>query len=269
MIQRLTLYSAPYAVKRQNYPYFSDGKYSDDARMEHEYNCFCYCETVRKKALPLGPQLPPAAAGMPAPKRKPADLPYTGNLAAPADGSKAEIAGTFVMDHRRFLEQYLLPQLQELCVGTQVIPLLPKMYVNEEGLPLFQARACIGGKPEAIDDNAGKSIKDVLPEGLPEKILATDPYYQFQSKQSRTYTWEKTLRARGSDTDNMVWENTKQGPLFVRRWTTSATTRVNVTWTEGDYKFKVSGNSQYNHWEGYNRFRDFGWGPWGGALWGR
>jgi hypothetical protein len=112
-------------ILTQVYPYRTDkfpngqngyGEYgAGGSFVEPDYNCLLYCEMVNSGHV-KHPWLPyfetRKIPGQP-------KLNWTSNFAQPSSDGEL-ITGTYAMDHRVWLEAFVLPQLQELCMGYQV-----------------------------------------------------------------------------------------------------------------------------------------------------
>jgi hypothetical protein len=232
----------PFDARMQGYPYISQKVYDryrsrdeqPTGEVDDPHNCLVICETVGSRALP-----------------KTQLLAFTGNLGAPAKSPGGRhLAGTFVLDHRIILRKHLLPRLQELCMGTMILPLRPRLWVDSNGAGRCQAVYVVGAVP--TDPAVVKTLKVVPPP------LANDSFYALQPEGERCYKWSKRYDAPGSETETYAYKESWRFPLY-RHWKTYSEQDVKVTWKAGDHKFRVAGNVLFHHWEAYSSREDFPW----------
>ncbi|GAB1312052.1 hypothetical protein MFIFM68171_02262 [Madurella fahalii] len=234
---------APTTLWLQGYPYFTEEEieeYKVPQRFPkgtpgREHNCLLYCETTNGRAKDSsGKLLPP-----PSFKR----LPFSGNLAwrgAP---------GHFVIDHRLFLDQHILPLLKGLTVATQVIPLWPDMSMND-GWPQFKPRFSFASDP--VDERDKQNLG-----GIPRGDAA-NPFFLLKPDGPARYKWSDTLHAPGSRSYVAEYPGAKNAP-FYRKYVIFSEMSVTLAWTPGDHRFRVEGRTLYDHWEAYFSNRDFPW----------
>ncbi|KAI0448400.1 hypothetical protein F5B21DRAFT_121905 [Xylaria acuta] len=248
----------PTSLVLQSYPYISNEDYEIAVKQNaapqgvlgDEWNCLTYCETCDGRKLP-GRRL----------------MRFSGNLAIPAGSSeqskglKEDVAGTFVMDRRLFFDKYLLPELQEFCLGSQIIPLRPKMYTDRS---LSGVEACIS-KPVIA---CGAIPSDLSPEERKKLLVAPpdlskDEYYAFKKTGPGPFSWvwNKKLSAPGSGQYiHYYGSGTPPGQPVYRKYVTESETWVTITRKPNESVLVVSGRNEYNHWEGYYSNSNFSWG---------
>jgi hypothetical protein len=236
---RFSLCLVPFAVRLQGYPYISKTTYDSYVsrgrdpigQINDPYNCLVFCETVGSRTLPNTHLLS-----------------FTGNLSMPADpASGKEVAGSFILDHRLFLLKHLLPYLQELCMGSLIVPLHPKLY----GDGVCEAVFCAGSAP--TDPSIVATLKFPAPPAL-----ANNPYYAFKNVGPRCYKWDQYLEAPGSGTETYAYRSSPKFPLY-RHWKTYSQQSVTVSWEEGGHELIVKGNTKFYHWEAYSSKSNFPW----------
>lgn len=236
----------------QNYPHFSEAEQEQFKPPNHfpegyqprGENCLLYCEKVRDRAMPYQKRLR-----------------YTGNLSEPGPHGAGGFDGSFIVDHRLFMEIHLLPLLKELCVAMQVIPLLPETGTKPDKKDIFRPRFAMGGEPALQED------KNKLPDSHVNRGNPKDAYFNFglvengktrDGKQKYKYEWKKTIRAPGSgsdsdENDGETHDYTEVRPYpFYRKWRLKSTYGVSVEWEPGTSVFVIRGSLTYDHYEAYN-----------------
>ncbi|KAF7919315.1 hypothetical protein EAE99_008617 [Botrytis elliptica] len=258
----------PYAVSLQAYPYFTTEdqvkQMNQDGTLQgkpgHDYNCILWCETVQQM---IDGQL--YHRRLPEPRK----INYSGNLAeAPTPNSSVDVEktgmpGTFILDHRLFLEQRILKPLQELCVATNLIPMRPKLWVSN-GTQMFTSRLAIGVDPDPaeIADSGNEWRGSLYPEDVPKQDPASE-WFQFKPDGPNRYKWEKTIHAPGSEDVTHTFRSCSGAPVW-RRWKINSTNSVVVSWESGGDTFHVKGSTSYDHWEAWSgQTSKFMWGSYG------
>ncbi|GAB1312347.1 hypothetical protein MFIFM68171_02557 [Madurella fahalii] len=224
----------PLFVYNQVYPYRSAehpegstgiGNHPDGKPKEGNYNGLAYCETVDCNWVLDPLTAKPVVRPLPAAKK----LIHTGNLTLPASNGQPEILGSFVMDHRVFLEMFLLPQLQELCQATQLHVGTPS-YVVMANQRAFRPSYALG------TELAGNPPR-----------AANDSWFKLERQDFGWYRWAKTSH-----------KNTRGNPYQYFRdvvgkvsagyndYVIQADSSVDVKWTAGDSILYVAGKINYD-----------------------
>ncbi|KAK2006250.1 hypothetical protein LZ32DRAFT_544368 [Colletotrichum eremochloae] len=241
----------PTGLRLQNYPFIDDGDYINMLKanqvprgiVDNDWNCLVWCETCDGKEIPA--------------KGK-AIIPYSGNLAMPNPNADLEVYGTFVMNGNLFFDNYLLKELKVFCLGTQVVPLTPKMYTDPHGKGV---EACVsmpviacGSISKALSDEDRNGLKFIPPDS------STDDYYAFERTGTYEWNWHKKLEAPGSGERIHDYGNgNPPGQTVYRKYTTESDMSVNIKRIEGTSRLKIWGTNLYNHWEGYFNNTNFPW----------
>ncbi|KAK5996112.1 hypothetical protein PT974_04539 [Cladobotryum mycophilum] len=208
-------------------------------RSSGDYNCLLFCENVDYpvptsdngerssilRDLPLQPKMK-----------------HSGNLAQPVSDEK-EISGSFAIDYRVFLEQFVLPQLQELCHAQQI---------RVEGLT-YPAE---NSPPRDIEFRfyTGPEVEGLL--SSPEQP-ASDPYFKFirSPNGESKYQW-KQPRSSDSNERNLqqyrwrpVYEDSRIAEYILNGFAKHRVygdSEVNVSWTKGSSSLLVEGKLVYD-----------------------
>ncbi|MCJ1432471.1 hypothetical protein MMC27_001828 [Xylographa pallens] len=202
-----------------------------------DYNCLAYCENVdvswdpwmtpsdRKdkgvitRALPVQPKLP-----------------WSGNLASPADSKTQEVRGSFAMDYRVFLERFLLPQLQELCQANQFYVGSPERGFSD-GSKYLQPSYSVGCQL------AGSS----------PSYKASDRVFAFNKTSESEYKWEQS-RSSQSNRKNAYEYTSPASFLGIIKWNDTegygdhdiySNSKVTVSWAKGGQSLDVKGWNEY------------------------
>lgn len=224
--------------------------------VDNDWNCLVWCETCDGNVIPA--------------KGK-ATIPYIGNLAMPNTDPSKNVWGTFVMKGKLFFDQHLLKELQIFCLGTQVVPLTPKMYTKDKG---NGAEACAstpviacGSISKELSEEDRKGLKFIPPDS------STDDYYAFTRDGTYAWSWHKKLAAPGSGEEiHYYGSGTPPGQDIYRKYTTESDMWVNVERIAGTSSLKIWGKNLYKHWEGYFNNTSFPWESEAGTdtvLWGK
>lgn len=260
----ITLLLVPTGLRLQNYPFIDDGDYINMLKknevprgiVDNELNCLVWCETCDGKDIPA--------------KGK-ATIPYSGNLALSSPDPSKIVWGTFAMNGNLFFDKYLLKELKVFCLGTQVVPLTPKMYTRDKGngpeacasVPVI---AC-GSISKELSETDRKGLKVIPPDS------STDDYYAFTRDGIYEWSWHKKLAAPGSgEYIHYYGSGTPPGQKIYRKYATESEMCVNVQRIAGTNSLKICGKNVYQHWEGYYNNTNFPWKSQGNpdtVLWGK
>ncbi|KAK0614429.1 hypothetical protein B0T14DRAFT_499699 [Immersiella caudata] len=242
--KHLYLQTYPYWNEQEIQSYQPPKEFPLKGIRDRDNNCLVYCETCESKLSGKERDLPEF-------KR----LPFTANLSEPAVGGRGGFDGSFVIDHRLFMHQHILPILQDLCRAWQVIPLRPEMRVDDDRNDQFNPRFAFGGMPDDPEDKAR------LPDPNINRGDYTNDFFAFKYISPGTYQWSDYIIAPGSRSDpkgkyTHNYSTCKQAP-FYRQYEISASMDVTVTWEPLASKFKITGGMKYNHYEVYCSNPDF------------
>lgn len=269
--------TAPARLRLQGYPYIDDQDYRNNGDKAKaipgiKYNCLLYCETVEPKAKHGDTEKQKR------PFPVPAALKWTGNLAMPEHPvTKQPVAGSFVLDHRLFFDQYLITELQELCIAAQVIPLknLMKTDPNKTGEEacISQAVTAAGGMPDLSEDDK-KAFMDNNGGQYPPKEY-DHTYFTLKKSASDPWRWEwsQKLQSPGSRKEVYLYDIKYSLHPVHRKYVTESTTDVVVRRQDEDGKPKmvIEVQNKFYHWEGYYSNPNFSWESHAGTdvvLWG-
>jgi hypothetical protein len=151
---------------------------------------------------------------------------WTSNFAQPSSQGE-EIPGTFAMDHRVWLEAFVLPQLQELCMATKL--------------------TCGPGK---CWDDDGHRMSPTYALGCPlsgqPSIDASDSSFAFSRVTDGHYKWSASSSAPNNGNVHEYYTTWYQPNCF-NRFYYSSSNEVNVKWSPGTTKFKVDGSVIYDY----------------------
>ena len=121
-------------MRFQSYPYFTTPQLQNP-QYGHGQNCFVLGQVFQRNLPTRG------------------KIGFSRNLAEPSQ------AGTFILDRRLGLEKTILPQLQELCLATNLILLPPK----NSGVDRQQYQVQLGASGKLISaDDDKKGLADSL-----------------------------------------------------------------------------------------------------------
>ncbi|KAM0517337.1 hypothetical protein ACHAPE_004867 [Trichoderma viride] len=222
----------PVNVVMQTYPYRTIandlgetgcGSYEEGGKLVGgDYNCLLYCEMVDSKDSNIE-SLPEYKARTPPGQ---SNLNWSANFAEP-DGPYGEIPGSFVMDHRVFLEVFLLPQLQELCMATK-----------------FEC-----GSAVPYDEDGTHYSRPVWALGQPlpggQRVEASDSSFKFNDMGRCHYQWTFNSESPNNKNVHEHYTTWYQRNCFSRVDNSSAS-KVDVTWSPGGTRMTIKGNVVYN-----------------------
>ncbi|KAK3392358.1 hypothetical protein B0T20DRAFT_482485 [Sordaria brevicollis] len=235
----------PYWNEQEIQTYRSPGKeFPLKGIVGRDNNCLVYCEVCESKVHHADRELPSL-------KR----LPFTANLSEPDAGGRGGFDGSFIIGHRLFLHEHILPILQDLCRAWQVIPLRPEMRVDNEGNAIFNPRFAFGEMPKDVDDRVR------LPNPSVNRGDCTNDFFKFKFVEPGKYQWSDRIIAPGSRSDpngkyTHPYNGCKLG-LIYREYDISAKMDVTVTWEPLSSRFKIVGTMEYQHWEAYCANKNF------------
>lgn len=207
------------------------GKYGEEDRSAEspcgildpgDYNCLLYCENV---------DLP--TTGGTAARRLPTNttMSHNGNLAEP---SQPQILGSFVLDHRVFMQTFLLPQLQELCQATWMQVELPRQYFDEQTQKLSIAPQYAIGCPL---------------QGA-TAIAANHDTFKFKKVSESKYMWEpeKSSEVNGRGTVFPYYsEAESEFPVGYGTYWIQAASKVELEWNSGQPTMDIRGEIVYKY----------------------
>ncbi|KAI0185778.1 hypothetical protein EV127DRAFT_484805 [Xylaria flabelliformis] len=187
----------PTSLVHSSYPYVNpQGNVGGDPLTGGIYNCFLYLETVGERPGP--PRL----------------LEWSANLAFPAGGGFSETSGSFVLSRQLFMEQFLLPQLQELNRNTTI-------YI------------------EPTRSAEGWAFPNSFDQGLNDPAGPNDPKFAYEVLADETAArYHNALdkpRAPHQVTPGDAW----------RRFEHKSETTITVRWIPGANKFEIKGDIHY------------------------
>ncbi|KAH6989990.1 hypothetical protein EDB80DRAFT_897653 [Ilyonectria destructans] len=249
----------PVHIYNQVYPYLKDdkdsggmaiGDYSVSKRTEsnpygelddRDYNCLLYCENVdaamgaKEIIMENGEEkMVDNVVARPLPINL--KLGHNGNLAEPGG-----IYGSFVMDHRAFTSLFLLPQLQELCLGTYMQVGVPhRVYDPATNSARIHPKYAIGCELD------GKS-----------PLSADDPFFKLQRVAESHYRWSQKSVESGRDKVYSYTKPETPNSYFAHNnYDISAESSVEVKWEPGTPRLQVSGQIVYDYYTAFASSQD-------------
>ncbi|KAM0388296.1 hypothetical protein ACHAQC_009906 [Fusarium culmorum] len=237
----------PYLTSDQDRGTMSLGRYTDDyvnpsnpygKLTPGDYNCLLYCEQVDR---PTGKKTTifengrskivdeVAARNLP----KNLKLGHSGNLAEPG------IVGSYVIHHRIFLLDFLLPQLQELCMATFVQVGKPdRRWDTSTNWPNFWSNRSIGCELE----------------GQPARE-ASDSIFKFEHKSDSKgdyYMWSKKSEANGLNDIYAYKYPDSDRICMYNNYNIWADSSVEVRWVAGSDRLEVTGKVYHETYIAYS-----------------
>ncbi|KAJ4246356.1 hypothetical protein NW762_013707 [Fusarium torreyae] len=162
------------------------------------------------------------------------------NVAFPGSGIDTRTLGSYVLDHRTFLEGHILPRLSGLCATCRVIPLIPQQSTPSPNQHLLTSRCCVGGDPGVQSDTK-----------LEEQVKA-NAGYDFKYTGPRRYEWSREFTAPGNETQVFCYDGDLTGRIY-RKYVISVRSSVVVTWETNADSLQFAALVEYKHWDGWRK----------------
>ncbi|KAF5551832.1 rhs repeat-associated core domain-containing protein [Fusarium napiforme] len=219
----LSAFSVPTVVQLQLARYRAPPGPTLDNADQSLYNSIVFCEMFDSHIVPL---------------KQPLKL--EDNVASPGPGSAGNVLGASVIDHRTFLEGYLLPRLEEFSAAFRVIPLMPHQSTPSPNEHLLISRCCIGGDPGSQSDaNFDQQLK-------------ANAGYEFKNVGPRKYQWARTYAAPGNDSQVLTYEGDLTGKIY-RKYDVSVKSTATVSWETGSDAVLFSALVEYSQCDGWRK----------------
>jgi hypothetical protein len=160
------------------------------------------------------------------------------NMSQPASDGSGEIPGTFAMDHRVWLEYFLLPQLQELCSATQMWCGEAERRLDDDGSPAMWPKYALGRGLQGMESKKASHADFRLQPAGPrhyrwsqQSDVYSKPYHYIQRQKIELIA----MRAFEFDVSKGYNDTT-----------CASKSEVNVTWDAGSDTLRVNGKIWYD-----------------------